>query len=171
MTHKASSDVDEQAASLREWTQVYEQMSPGQFEGRLQEVCFAGVQLFRETTSQAVHESGTPWRGSRAIGVPVAMESTGLFRSEAVDREKIVTLGPDDELDFYTPRGLEILRLVVDSHALDAHAREVEHRELASALDGKSVLKPGARRIDELRRLLSSVLQSSEVNPTALQFR
>ena len=72
-TRTTSSDIEEQAASLREWDQVYEQMTPGRFVGGLHEMCFAGVQVFRESTSQAVHEAGAPWTGSRAIGVPVRM--------------------------------------------------------------------------------------------------
>jgi AraC family ethanolamine operon transcriptional activator len=171
VTCKTSSDIDEQAASLREWTQVYEQMTPGRFVGGLQELCFSGVQLFRETTSQAIHESGAPWFGSRALGVPVRMEGTALFRGESLAAGTMITLGPDDELDFYTPRGFEILGLVVDADALEAHAREVEHRALAAVLNGKGVLRPEPQRLDEFRRLLLSVLRSLEANPGALQFR
>ena len=171
VTRTTNSDIDEQAASLREWTQVYEQMTPGQFVGGLQELCFSGVQLFRETTNQAIHESGAPWFGSRALGVPVRMEGTALFRGESVAAGTMVTLGPDDELDFYTARGFDILGLVVEAGALEAHAREVEHRDIAAALDGKGVLTPEPQRLDEFRRLLLSVLQSLEANPGAMQFR
>ena len=171
VTRTTSSDIDQQAASLREWNQVYEQMTPGRFVGRLHEMCFSGVQLFRETTNQAVHESGIPWPGSRALGVPLRMEATALFRGEAVTTDTMVTLGPDDELDFYTPRNFEILGLAVDHEALEAHSRQVEHRDLPAAFGSKGVLKPGAKRLDEFRRLLLSILQSLEVNPGALQFR
>jgi AraC family ethanolamine operon transcriptional activator len=171
VTRTTSSDIDEQAASLREWTQVYDQMTPGRFVGRLHEMCFSGVQLFRETTNQAVHESGAPWLGSRALGVPIRMEGGALFRGEAVAADTMVTLGPTDELDFYTPRDFEILGLAVDAEALEAHSRRVEHRDLPAAFASKGVLKPGPQRLDEFRRLLLSVLQSLEVNPGALQFR
>jgi AraC family transcriptional regulator, ethanolamine operon transcriptional activator len=171
VTRTTSSDIEEQAASLREWNQIYEQMTPGRFVGGLHELCFSGVQLFRETTNQAVHESGAPWWGSRAIGVPIRMNGAARFRGEGVEMDALVTLGADEELDFYTPRGFEILGLVVDSGALEIHAREVEHRDLATAFAGRGVLKPCAERLDEFRRLLQSVLQSSEVNPIALQFR
>ncbi len=171
ITRRTSSDIEEQAASLREWNQVYEQLTPGRFVGGLHELCFSGLQLFRETTNQAVHESGTPWRGSRAVGVPIGMQGSALFRREGVDRDAIVTLGPDDELDFYTPRGFEILGLVIDAVALETHAREVEHRDIGTALAGKGVVKLRAERLDAFRRLLQSVLQSSDVNPGALQFR
>lgn len=171
VTRTTSSDIEEQAASLREWDQVYEQMTPGRFVGGLHEMCFAGVQVFRESTNQAVHEAGAPWNGSRAIGVPVRMDGAAMFRGEPVDTEALVTLGAGDELDFYTPRGFEIFGLVVDEDALEAHARQVEHRDLAAALAGRGVFKPGTDRLSEFRRLLMSVMQSLDVNPVALQYR
>ncbi|MFO1310021.1 MAG: helix-turn-helix domain-containing protein [Burkholderiales bacterium] len=171
VTRTTSSDIEEQAASLRAWDQVYEQMTPGRFVGGLHEICFCGVQVFREATNQAVHEAGAPWPGSRAIGVPLRMEGTARFRGAPVDADALVTLGAGDELDFYTPRGFEILGLVVDERALEAHARQVEHRDLAEALGGKGVFKPGAARLSEFRRLLASVMQSLDVNPVALQHR
>ncbi len=171
VTRRTSSDIDEQAAGLRDWNQVYEQMTPGRFVGGLHEMCFAGIQLFHESTSQAVHEAGAPWTGSRAIGVPVRMDGVGRFRGEPVDADALVTLGAGDELDFYTPRGFEIFGLVVDQQALEAHARQVEHRDLAAAVAVKGVLQPGAERVSELRRLLSSAMQSLDVNPVALQHR
>lgn len=54
-----SRDADEHAARLSAWDQVYEQLTPGPFEGRLVEALFGGFQLFRETTNQVVHEVGT----------------------------------------------------------------------------------------------------------------
>ena len=171
VTRRTSSDIDEQAAGLRDWNQVYEQMTPGRFVGGLHEMCFAGIQLFHESTSQAVHEAGAPWPGARAFGVPVRMDGVGRFRGEPVDADALVTLGARDELDFYTPRGFEIFGLVVDERALEAHARQVEHRDLAAAVAGKGVLKPGAERLSDLRRLLSSAMQSLDVNPIALQYR
>jgi AraC family ethanolamine operon transcriptional activator len=171
MTRLTSSDIDDQAANLGQWKQIYEQMTPGQFVGSVHEVCYSGVQVFRETTSQAVHESGAPWKGSRAIGVPLRVEGAALFRGQPVDTDALVTLGGDDELDFYTPRGFDILGLVVDESALEAHARRIEHCDIAATLDHKGVLNPDPVRVDQFRQLLLSVLQSLDANPTALRFR
>jgi len=129
------------------------------------------VQLFREMSNQAVHESGTPWPGSRAVGVAVEMDSTALFRGQPVDTDALVTLGPADELDFYAPRGLDILGLAIDADVLEAHARRVEHRDSATVFGTRSVIKPGTARLDQFRRALLSVLQALDANPTALQFR
>jgi AraC family ethanolamine operon transcriptional activator len=171
MSRVTSADIDDQAANLKQWKQIYEQMTPGHFVGSVHELCYRGVQVFRETTSQAVHESGAPWKGSRAIGVPLRVEGAALFRGQPVDTDVLVTLGGDDELDFYTPRGFDILGLVVDEGALEAHARQVEHRDLAAAFGVNSVLRPDSGRLGEFRRLLLSVLQSLDANPAALRFR
>ena len=166
-----STDIEEQAASLDGWNQVYEQMTPGPFVGKLHELRFSGVQLFRETSNQAVHECGTPWRGSRAVGVPVGMSGTALFRGQPIDVDALVTLGPDEELDFYAPRGLDILGLAIDAGVLEAHARQVEHRDIAVVFGTGSVFTPGPARLDEFRRAMLSVLQALDANPTALQYR
>ncbi len=171
VTRVTSSDIEDQAASLKQWKQTYEQLTPGPFFGSLHEICCGGMQVFRETTSQAVHESGAPWPGSRAIGVPVRIDGAALFRGQAVDHDTMVTLGGDDELDFYTPRGFDILGIVVDESALESHARQVEHRDIAADFGARGALKPGAGRLGDLRRLLLSVLQSLDANPAALQYR
>ena len=166
-----STDIEEQAASLNGWNQVYEQMTPGRFVGKLHELRFSGVQVFRETSNQAVHESGTPWPGSRAVGVPIHMEGTALFCGQPVDTDALVTLGPANELDFYAPRRFDILGLVMDADILESHARQIEHRNIATEFGSRNVLKPGKARLDEFRRALLSVLQALDANPTALQFR
>jgi AraC family ethanolamine operon transcriptional activator len=71
LVRRETRDADEQAACLRDWDQVYEQLSPGQFEGRFMEIWFRGIQLFREVTNQSVHEEGLMREGERVLGVPV----------------------------------------------------------------------------------------------------
>ncbi len=169
-TRVTNSDVGEQAASLRRWDQVYEQLTPGRFVGTLHEVCFRGVQLFRETTSQSVHEAGGAWSGSRSLGVPLAMSGTALFRGHAVQPGTVMTLCGGDDLEFYAPRGFDVLGVAVDEHALREHARCVEDRDIDRLFGGSSVLAPDTARLDAFRRTLLSVLNSLDANPTALLF-
>ncbi|HEX8012054.1 MAG TPA: helix-turn-helix domain-containing protein [Casimicrobiaceae bacterium] len=170
-TRLTSTDIEEQAAGLRKWDQVYEQLTPGRFVGSLHEATFRGVQIFRETTSQAVHELGLGAPGARAIGVPIRMEGNALFRGESVDPDAMVTLGDAEELDFYTPKGFDILGLGIDATVLDDFAQHIEHRDATSMFGGKRVLKPNPARRDEFRRLLLSILNALDVNPTALQYQ
>lgn len=168
VTRVTSADVEEQAASLRDWDQVYEQITPGRFVGLLQATGFGAVQLFREATNQAIHEAGSPRRGRRAVGVPVRAAGAGRFCGEPVDGHAVVTIAAGEELDFYAPRDFEILGVVVDERRLEEHARQVEHRDLCGA-PRCGVLRPGEARVAETRSLLASMLQSIVVNPAALE--
>jgi AraC family ethanolamine operon transcriptional activator len=170
MTRVTNRDVGEQAASLRRWDQIYEQLTPGRFVGTLHEVCFRGVQLFRETTSQSVHEAGGAWTGSRSLGVPLAMEGNGLFRGQAVQAGAVMTLAGDDDLEFYAPRGFDLLGVSVEDAALREHARRVEDRDIDRLFGGSSVLFPGVARLEAFRGTLLSILDSLDANPTALLF-
>jgi hypothetical protein len=72
VTRVTSVDVDEQAASLGEWNQVYEQISPGRFAGSLHGVDFGGVRLFRETTNRRCTRRARPGAACARSGFPSA---------------------------------------------------------------------------------------------------
>jgi AraC family ethanolamine operon transcriptional activator len=169
VTRVASSDIDEQAASLREWDQVYTQLTPGHFTGGLHEASFRGVQIFRETTNQSVHQAGKASAGVRAFGVPVQMHGNALMRGETVDTKAMLTFGGDEELDLYAPPGFEVLALAVDEDLLDAYSMRIESRRATALIGEKHVFRPAPERIGHFRRLLASVLQSLETEPTVLQ--
>ena len=171
ITRVTTSSIEEQAASLRKWDQVYEQMTPGRFSGSLIELCFRGLQIFRETTNQSVHEAGAAWPGARAVGVPLHVGGSALFGGEVVHTNALITLGSDDELDFYTPCGFDILGLTVDERSLESYASRIEHCDVSILFGAKPVLTPNPLRVDEFRRFLHSILRSVEANPAALQFQ
>jgi AraC family ethanolamine operon transcriptional activator len=164
-------DVGEHAASLAGWNQVYEQLSAGRFEGTVQQVRFRGMQLFRETTSQSVHQAGALPTGNRAIGVPVSLRGNALFRGMPVDARTLLTFGGSEELDFYAPSELDILGIVFDERAFDEHAADAEHRDAATVFGAKRVIRPRPARLEALRQLLLSVLASLEQNATAFEYR
>ena len=69
--HRVCRDIDEQANSINGWEQTYAQMSAGNFSGYTIDLCFDHVQVFRETTDQHLHQSGSAPRGCYVFGVPV----------------------------------------------------------------------------------------------------
>jgi AraC family ethanolamine operon transcriptional activator len=170
VTRLRNDDVDEQAASLRRWNQVYEQLTPGRFVGTLHEVCFGRVQIFRETTSQSVHEAGSACTYWRSLGMPLAMAGTGWFRGHPVRPGVVMALAPGEDLEFYAPPGLDVLGVSVDEQALREHARFVEERDVDRLFGTSSVLVRDPARVETLRCTLLSMLESLDANPTALLF-
>ena len=163
-----SSDADEHAEGLQHWKQRYEQLSPGRFEGHLEEAWFGNLQVFRERTNQTVHEGGLAWEGSRTFGVPVAIDGEGWYCGEVFHRDSIITLRGGDVLDFRTPRSLDVVAVTVDTLTLNEYAMQVEQRDLEAELAGRRVVPATATQAAELRAFLLTVLASIQSTPGML---
>lgn len=161
-------DADEHAACLTNWQQRYDQLTAGAFAGVFEEVCFGRLQLFREGLNQSVHQIGGAWPGSRTFAVPVAIEGTGSFGGAFYDANSMLTLGGQDELDFRTPRRLEILACTADSSALNDYAMQVEHRDLEAELAGRSLAPTTPEGIRALGSLLATMMASLRATPELL---
>ncbi len=168
-TLRDTQDADEHAACLTNWTQRYDQLSAGPFAGEFEEFCFGKVQLFREKLNQTVHQSGTAWPGSRTVAVPVRIEGAGWYNGEPYDANSVLTLGGSEELDFRTPRQLEILACTADSAALNAHALQVEHRNFEAELAGRQLTQVAPAKLQALGALLSTMMSSLRAAPALLQ--
>lgn len=163
-----TSDVDEHAACLREWEQCYVQLSEGSFRGVFEEFCFGNVHLFREHFNQIAHESGSPWRGSRSIGVATAVDGQGWFRGKAFDLDSIVDMQGGDELDFRTPRQHEVVIAVVDAQALIDYSLRVDHRDPPARTSPDDLIVTAPLQAARLRGVLTSVFASLRAAPQLL---
>mgnify|MGYP001215855889 CR=1 FL=1 len=168
-TLRDTRDADEHAACLTNWTQRYDQLSAGSFAGEFEEFCFGKVQLFREKLNQTVHQSGTAWPGSRTFAVPIVIEGTGWYNGQPYDSSSVLTLGGGDELDFRTPRRLEILACTAEADALNVHAQQVDHRNLEGELAGLKLTPVTPPRLEALGALLTTMMASLRAAPALLQ--
>src|SRR5574343_1289133 len=84
---RKTSDSDEHAESLGRWDQIYNQLTPGRFSGEVTDIWFEGMQVFRETTNRSVSQSGTTWKGSFVIGIPVGLNEPGIFAKQVLTRD------------------------------------------------------------------------------------
>lgn len=162
-------DADDHAACLSNWQQRYDQLSAGSFSGVFEEFCFDNVQLFREGMNQSVHQTGGAWPGSRTFAVPIAIEGTGRFGGEVYGAQSMLTLGGTDELDFRTPRKLEILACTANAKALGDYAQQLDHRNLEAELAGRRMAPATPDRILALGSLLATMMTSLRATPELLQ--
>ncbi len=163
-----TSDVDEHAACLREWGQRYEQLSAGAFRGSFEEFCFGNVHLFRERINLIVHESGSPWPGSRSVGVATAVDGEGWFRGRAFDLNSIVDLQGGEELDFRTPRQHEVVIAVINAQALTDYSIKFEHRPPPPGAPADDPVVDAPTQAARLRAVLNSVFSSLQASPQML---
>ena len=170
LVRRETRDADEQAACLRDWEQIYEQLSPGQFEGRFMEIWFRGIQLFREVTNQSVHEEGLMRAGERVLGVPVAMQGQGYFCGRPISPDAIMTMRGGDELDFRAPEHFDIVAVSVPVEVLTRYTREIEHRDIEQELQDVAVVQATKAAVDEFRGFLLTALESVSRTPAMLQY-
>jgi len=170
MVRRETRDADEQAACLREWDQVYEQLTPGQFEGRFMEIWFRGIQLFREVTNQSVHEAGLMRAGERVLGVPVALQGQGYFCGRPISPDAIMTMRGGDELDFRAPEHFDIVAVSIPVGVLTQYARDIERRDIEDELRNTAVIPANKAEVDAFRGFLLTALESVSRTPAMLQY-
>lgn len=163
-----SRDVDEHASRLDAWRQVYEQLLPGPFEGEVMEALFDGFQLFRETTSQAVHQSGLGRDAALMFGTPLAMPDSGYYGGRPIRRDSVIVLHDGQELDFRAPAQLDLVAVSIPVGALRRHAIECERRDIERDLRGLIVASLPPRRVEAFRRLLLAALEAVSRDPHVL---
>ena len=165
-----TTDADDHAAGLQHWQQDYEQLSGGSFHGILDEAWFGNVQIFRERTNQVVHETGLAWEGSRTIGVANSVEGDGLFSGASIEADSVITLGSGDELDFRTPKSLDIIAVTVDASDLKEFGETVWHLDTEARVAGPCVLNCGTAMPARLREFLMLLLASIKNSPKMLNY-
>lgn len=116
-----STDVDEHASHLSGWRQAYDQLGSGGFEGRLDEAVSAGVQLFRERTSQRLRQRCEVWQGALWCGITVADDGSRLD-GRLVGADGVMVSGEDGGFELVSPAGHDIVGFVVSREALQSHA-------------------------------------------------
>lgn len=170
MARRETHDADEQAECLRDWDQIYEQLSPGQFEGRFMEIRFRGIQLFREVTNQSVHQEGLMRAGDRVLGVPVAMQGQGYFCGRPIASDAIMTLGGGDALAFTAPERFDVVAVSIPSQELTRYAMDIEHRDIERELQNRPVIHASNECVNEFRGFLLAALESVALTPTMLKY-
>lgn len=170
LVRRETHDADEQAMCLRDWDQVYEQLSPGQFEGRFMEICFRGIQLFREVTNQSVHEEGLMRAGDRVLGVPVAMHGEGYFCGHPISSGAILTMGGGDTLAFRAPAHFDIVAVSLPATELARYAMDIEHRDIEQELCNRPVIHTTKEYVNDFRGFLLTALESVSRTPAMLKY-
>ncbi|QID16172.1 helix-turn-helix domain-containing protein [Nitrogeniibacter mangrovi] len=163
-------DPCEHAASLPAWSQEYLQLTPGLFEGEISEATFGPVQVFRETIAQCVDEKANPRKNSYTLGVPIRVEPDGLWQGRELVPDSLMSLRPNEELHFRTPPYSSILVTVIDCHALEAFADEVEQSDVDVLMT-----RPHAEQIrpadaEAFRGTLARTLEMALASPEALRY-
>jgi len=164
-------DSEEHAEALGEWDQVYDQLSPGAFEGSLVDIWFEGLQVFRETTNRSVSQSGTTWNGCYVVGIPVNMKGPGLFSKQVLTRDSMLTFHSDQEFSLTAPEGFDVVAVAVPEKTLMEAMQPGSSEELYQLFPkSPKVMVAAPGQLDELRNCLLSILDPASFEPELLAY-
>jgi AraC family ethanolamine operon transcriptional activator len=162
-------DIDEQAALLRGWNQTYEQISTGPFEGSFLEVDCAGLLLFREITSNALHQIGALPAGTIAVGVPIALRGNATFCGRPCNGAQLHVFSGNDAFEFFSPSGLDIAGFVLSEDDLRSALTSDEWEMLLPTLK-RPHLRPRAHdAASHLRQTFADVCDVVATGPNGIE--
>ena len=153
-------DMDQHACAQQGWALQYEQLSPGQFQGRIHQVQFPEVTLLREDTSIALRQRGR--LDDSVYGFAMALQdSSDLFFNGQRVPEHAIMCGKGDEVDLTTPPHFTLIALVVERSLLNPLWERMYQKPLAHWLEKQLVLQTSGLKAQILRDLQLTVLDQA----------
>ena len=111
-------DMDQHALAQQGWALQYEQLSPGQFKGRIHQVQLPGVTLLREDTSIALRQRGQLHESVYGFAMALQDSPDLFFNGQRVPAHAIMC-GKGDEVDLTTPPHFTLIAVVVERSLLN----------------------------------------------------
>ncbi|BEP57064.1 MULTISPECIES: helix-turn-helix domain-containing protein [unclassified Variovorax] len=153
-----TTDVDEHAACLSNWEQDYEQLSPGAFRGRLEEVRIGPIHLYRETISQAVLMHGATKPGTTTWAVAAVEQGAGWLGGHQIDFNYLVRLSQYSEFEVATRGAADVVVVSIDSEYLGDYVRRAEGIDFETETSQHQALQAIGCNVGSLRDLLMETL-------------
>ena len=164
----SSDDADAQAALLEGWNQEYAQISAGKFLGSIREARIEDVNLFVETTSQALLQNGALSRDVIAVGVPVELPQAAVFCGTQTRERGVHVFSGAGGFEFYSPAGLVMSGVAVPRAALFDHLCNDERTLVAQKLDCAHLATGDRACVEALSGFVQQVLDLASVSPRLL---
>jgi AraC family ethanolamine operon transcriptional activator len=151
-------DANDQARAIAGWTQEYDQLTPGAFEGALTELCLDHVHLFAESTSHALRQTCEVRPDAYWFGIPAGDTDCGRIGARAIAADALAFKPGSVEFELVTPARYRIFGIVVKRSVLLRHASEVEHIASGELLFADESMSIGSARKARLCAALNAIL-------------
>ncbi|MCF7480670.1 helix-turn-helix domain-containing protein [Vibrio sp. J1-1] len=105
-------DANQQAASLINWQQEYDQISDGRFLGQIRERRFNSVHVFREDSNRALRQQCRIEEGGVWLGISVENKALHINHSQ-LDADKLLLRHGGVDFELITPEAFSIYGMVL----------------------------------------------------------
>jgi len=160
-------DANDQARAIAGWTQIYDQLGPGRFEGSITELRLQQMHLFSETTSRALRQTCVVTPDSYWFGIPAGEAACGRISGRVIGPDGLAVKRGNVEFELVTPEDYNIYGIVIKRDVLHHYTCEVEHRASIDELLTDETVSVGVERKAHLCRMLQIILRG--VAQTAAQ--
>lgn len=165
---RVAHDADEQARNLHGWSQTYDQLTAGRFEGSITELFLDHMQVFCETTSHALRQTCEVQSDAYWFGIPTYRDASGRIDANVIAGDALACRPGGVEFELITPEGFEIFGVVVTGDVLRRYATEVEQIGLSDHVLSNEVVPIGQAHKQRLCESLRRVLDQSAASPSPL---
>lgn len=161
VSFKEAFNADVHASNLTNWQQEYDQTSRGGFHGAIVELPLQDLQVFQETTSQALQQRCVVWPDSLWLGIPLAGQEDSRINGLSVAEQHIMCRLGGCDFELTTPQDYQLYGMVVKLPALTRMAmiHGVDLQGAALAQHGRLLLPH--KVLSDVRYVLSRLLSQS----------
>lgn len=151
-------DADCLARSISGWSQKYEQLKAGRFQGSLSELCMGSARIFLEKTSHALRQECNVPADYVWFGLPFSESRSVRINGVAVQPGRIAMQRGGREFELVTPDELDFWGIVVKEDLLVAYARQFEREAWLESILDNPVLGVNEAKKHVMQRICSEIL-------------
>lgn len=152
-------DLDQQAAQLSGYDQIYRQLSRGSFAGSFTTIegkCGAG--LYVEKVNQVIEQLSSVPRDQTSLVFLCGDQTPARFGTKAFEPETAMLLGPGAEIDFQSAVGTHVCVITLGSEAL-RQAGDHSDMRIPAGGETREIRQPAAT--GSLVQAMQAILQVS----------
>lgn len=114
-------DADAHAANLSQWDQLYDQLSPGNFHGKVTELWLPQSQIFVETANQSLRQTCAAWDDSIWFGIPAPGAGLMSWGGRELPPSAVCVREGGAEFELLTAPDFNLFGIVVQREAFGAY--------------------------------------------------
>lgn len=162
-------DVCEFGMGLNAWHVVYEQLTPGRFEGGVEELWIDdGLEILRETGNRSVWTAGCNRLGMVSLGIPVAGGGAGMYCGVPIQDGAVSWLPGGGDFEIFSRERMDIVSATVSESLLCAFAA-IDSPQTMEASWRRPFLRQQPRHAALLRRALIEIVAAVRRQPGLLE--
>lgn len=159
-------DIHQHASSVREWQQVYSQLTAGPLRSSLCQIRNARFHVFRERINQRVVQHGVAPRGRVCFAVPLLIPGAIRMQGRDADDASIFVLRGGEEFMFHMPMGMDMLAITFDEALFDQAVSSTGCVDEIATLMKQPVVRVPIERLAASRRRLMAMFSEAAAEST-----